>query len=222
MVIFQCNSQSANKNSSSFSTQWATIGKSESSMLSFFDLIFKDDIPLQILCKRDVQREEISPYDVPGCIMNDVINKMSMKLIDFDPGYYANKILQSSRIAPDPRDKPFHVTVKGMGGGKTRSLEDIRRELLLVDGVLPIAITFNSHWSTCNYLDNWNDIVDKDLISAFALSVVSRMACMFYDIKIRDMVGRLKRSLPSQDIDPAAVMHGFIHHMVQKLSIYRQ
>eukprot|EP01041_Mallomonas_annulata_P000300 gene300-537_t len=221
MVKFQCNSQSANKDSSSFSTQWTTIGNSESSMLSFFDLIFKDDIPLQILCKREVQREDISPYDIPGCIMNDVINKMSMKLIDFDPGYYANEILQSSRIAPDPRDKPFYATVKGMGGGKTRVFEDIRRELLLEDGVLPIAITFNSHWSTCNYLDNWNDIVGKNLVSAFALSVVSRMACMFYDIKIRDMVNRIKRSLPSQYIDAATIMHGFIHHMVKKLSIYR-
>eukprot|EP01041_Mallomonas_annulata_P012482 gene12482-26273_t len=87
------------------------IGNTNNDFQHFFDLIFEDDIPLQILC---------------------------------------------------PPWKPFHAVVKGMGGGKTRGLEEIRRELLLEEGVLPIAITFNSHWEVSDQFDSWRDIVGND------------------------------------------------------------
>eukprot|EP01041_Mallomonas_annulata_P004014 gene4014-7994_t len=197
------------------------IGNTNNQFQNFFDLIFENDIPLQILCKKNVPLEDISQYEVPGCIMENAVDKMSMALIDFDPAFYAKEILETSRIVPGPRLKPFHATVKGMGGGKTRGLEEIRRELLLEEGVLSIAITFNSHWEVCDQFDNWRDIVGNDDVASYALSMVSRMASMFYDIKLSAIVRRIIRSLTAEDIDAQSVIHGFIQHMVHKISTYR-
>eukprot|EP01041_Mallomonas_annulata_P008130 gene8130-16693_t len=159
----------------------------------------EDDIPLQIFCNSDMQRKDINRCEVPGCILENAIDKMSMVLTDFDPVYYAKEILKTSRIAQGPRWKPFHAVVKCMGGGKTRGLEEIRQELLLEEGVLPIAITFNSHWEVSTQFDNWRDVVGEDEVASYALSMVSKVASMFYDIIHANIVRRIKRFLGLQD-----------------------
>eukprot|EP01041_Mallomonas_annulata_P014440 gene14440-30725_t len=152
------------------------IGNSIIYFQHFFDMMFKDDIPLPILLMKNVPQEELNKYDVPGCIMSNAADTMSMTLTDFDPAYYAKAILATSRSVPDQRGKTFHATVRGMGGGKTRGFEEIRRELLLEEGVLTIAITFNSSWEISKQLDKWNNIVgEEDYVGAYTLSMVSRM-----------------------------------------------
>eukprot|EP01041_Mallomonas_annulata_P012646 gene12646-26630_t len=123
-------------------------------MQDYFDSTFKDNIPLDMFHNPDTLRDSAGDYYIPGCIMDDARNTMLIPLIDFDPTYYTKQILESSRVIPDNQKKPFYATVKGMGGGKTRGLEKIRRKLLLEVGVLPLAITFNYKWTLDDADDN--------------------------------------------------------------------
>eukprot|EP01041_Mallomonas_annulata_P001575 gene1575-3047_t len=126
--------------------------------------------------------------NIPECIMDDTMHKMSIPLIDYSPVHYAEEILTTSRMKPRPRWKPFHAIVKVTGGGKTRALEEIRRELLLKDNVLPVAITFNAYWSVTYMLDD-----------SYPLSVISRMASMFHDCPLAIIVDQVKKSLLTQE-----------------------
>eukprot|EP01041_Mallomonas_annulata_P012561 gene12561-26452_t len=195
-------------------------------MQDYFDLTFKDNIPLDIFHNPNTLRDSAGDYYIPGCIMDDARKTMSIPLIDFDPGYYAKKILESSRVIPDDRKKPFYATVKGMGGGKTRGLEEIRRKLLLEDGVLPLAITFNYKWTVDNADDNWSDIVGSSVAGSYSMSIISRMASMFYGFDFSVAVEMIRSSFEPKynyhsGLFARAALQGFIRHMMKKLGTYR-
>ena len=67
---------------------------------------------------------------------------MAIKLLEFDTPKELKKILDTAPTKPDSRAKPLHAIMRGMGGGKTRALEELRRECLQNHlNVLPIAVT---------------------------------------------------------------------------------
>ena len=61
---------------------------------------------------------------------------MSIKLIDVDVKSLVDKLMKASEEKSSYRTKPICGTVRGMGGGKTRAFEEMRRMLLLREGVL--------------------------------------------------------------------------------------
>ena len=61
---------------------------------------------------------------------------MLIPCISFDPQSVAEEMLQASKEPSSRRDKCLFATVRGMGGGKTRAFEEIRRALLRKKGVL--------------------------------------------------------------------------------------
>ena len=83
---------------------------------------------------------------------------MAHPLIDFDAEKTADVVLEVASMPADARSKPVIAIARGMGGGKTRVLETLRRILLQRDGVLPLAITFgtNSHLHSDWWLDDAN------------------------------------------------------------------
>ena len=75
--------------------------------------------------------------------------------------------------------------VRGKGGGKTRALEELRREMMKIEDVLPIAITFDSYWSFDNDDKSFDSI--KSSWHFIELSIVSRIASMVYEINLFDI-----------------------------------
>ena len=127
------------------------------------------------------------------CIMNRPNVLMNIPLLGFNRTAYAEQILQQCEAEPDPRFKQLFATVRGMGGGKTRALEEIRRELYFRDGVLALAITFNSDWEARRLgFDSWNNFNVTPAVF-YSLSVISRMASMFYEIELGFATALLER-----------------------------
>jgi hypothetical protein len=83
------------------------------------------------------------PNDDPGCLTDS--GSMAYPLIDFDAKTAADLIIESGKttIKKDGRRKPSWYVCRGMGGGKTRSLMEVRRQLIIMrPDALPICITF--------------------------------------------------------------------------------
>jgi len=119
---------------------------------------------------------------------------LSLPLIDFNAAEWSKKLVDSARTPTDEgRRKPLFAIVRGSGSGKTRALTEIRKEMCLKwskDDVFVLAITFNSTWEVSKYYDVWNG-VESPYVS-YALSVVSRMACMFFNLKLSNVCNMMK------------------------------
>jgi hypothetical protein len=159
------------------------------------------------------------------CIMNKVKTNMKIPLLELDPKGISQIILEDSELEPDARLKPLHATMRGMGGGKTRTLEEIRRCLFQQKSVFPIAITFNSHWIP-GYNGVGNVIHDKcfgvdDPIFFYELAIVSRMASMFFEKDLGEIQSRLRSQLHllSRPID---LIESMVVFMINRLSNYRR
>jgi hypothetical protein len=122
-----------------------------------------------------------------------IINKPSKAL---KHPYFGDEFLQkaistidySLAKSPCPRSKPLLATMRGVGGGKTRFLEEIGKHLRTRPETLTISVTFNG-------ITNWkpDEIIhsnDPELV--FALGIIARLASAFYRIPFTESVGRMK------------------------------
>ena len=142
--------------------------------------------------------DESAQNDPIRCLINNPSITMSHPVLDFNVVATCDWILEKARTLPDDRNKSVLGVVRGMGSGKTRCLEEIRRELLRRPGTLPIGISFNN----ANFvIDNELKWVD-DYSTVFALMVIARCASTLYGIgldKIREIVSnklhKLDRSI---------------------------
>lgn len=78
---------------------------------------------------------------VPGSMMDEE-HKMKIPLIDLDIEEMVNTVLEITDGRAGGR-KTVCCTFRGMGGGKTRALEEMRRVMLLRPGVFVLGITYN-------------------------------------------------------------------------------
>ena len=100
-------------------------------------------------------------------------------------------------MTPAERTKPVGAIVKGMGGGKTRAFEEIRRRLMVREKVLVIGITFNIEWSYNLEFDNWIEVASKKPSLSYALSVISRMASILFEKDFREIVNLMREQIDS-------------------------
>ena len=127
--------------------------------------------------------EEFAQNDGKRCLINNPIVTMGHPIIDFDVSGTCDMILESAKDTPDERAKPALGVVRGIGSGKTRCLEEIRRELLKRPGVLPIGITFNAAQNIDSRELEWG----KDYKMAFALMVTARCASVLFDVDLYEL-----------------------------------
>jgi hypothetical protein len=80
-----------------------------------------------------------------GCIIDEPWLRMVNQLIGLDAQAIADAVFKVAALPAAVRGKPVITIARGMGGGKTRALETLRRSMLRRDGVLPLAITFNTN-----------------------------------------------------------------------------
>ena len=86
--------------------------------------------------REEMKEKNATVVDVPGCIIDNPLKKMSIPLIDLDVKKLVDVVIETSKRGSGQRKKPLCATVRGMGGGKTRAFEEMRRILLLQEGVL--------------------------------------------------------------------------------------
>lgn len=125
-----------------------------------------------------------------GCIMVHAHIHMANPLIDFDLENSLDLIQAVCEEPSHPRSKPVIATVRGIGGGKTRCFEEIRRSLLIDDEVLPIAITFNCNSEINLSLERWYEGDNESL--NFALSIIARMFYAIYGLAFGSFIELLK------------------------------
>ena len=120
--------------------------------------------------------DESALDDSLRCLIDRPVYTMKHPILDFAVGATCDIILEAAKEPPASRTKQLLGVVRGMGSGKTRCLEEIRRELLQRRGVLPIAITFNNGKDIRSYELDWAG----DRHTVFALMVIARMASALY------------------------------------------
>ena len=124
---------------------------------------------------------------------------MRHSIIDFDVKGNCDMIIDTAKDPPDNRWKELVAVVRGMGSGKTRCLEEVRRELLKRPGVLPIGITFNAGSGFKDYEMGWGGDCD----TSFALMVIVRCASALYDVDLGKMRQLMDRNLRGLEIESA-------------------
>ena len=86
--------------------------------------------------RKEMEEKNATVVDVPGCIIDNPQDTMSIPLIGLDVKKLVDIVIKTSKMKSGPRKKPICATVRGMGGGKTRAFEEMRRMLLLQEGML--------------------------------------------------------------------------------------
>ena len=139
-------------------------------------------------------------------------------------------MIDIAEILPGTRNKPLLGVVCGMGGGKTRLIEELRRALLMMHGrsrktsmglrpvlVLPFAFTFNSTMDLNREDYTWSSNPDV----CFACSVVVRLASVFYGLSlatVETMISSMLSMGVGQDRTfPVELIRGFLMHAVRKV-----
>ena len=130
-------------------------------------------------------------------MIDDTTNTLAIPLVSFNPDVVVDQLMKISEMTPAERTKPVGAIVKGMGGGKTRAFEEIRRRLMVREKVLVIGITFNIEWSYNLEFDNWIEVASKKPSLSYALSVISRMASILFEKDFREIVNLMREQIDS-------------------------
>lgn len=143
----------------------------------WFDRVFGDLKPQRIfthpietikILKSDMKENQNGVLDMPGCIIDRPFTTLSIPLINFDISENVNTLIQNSKIENSTRAKPVIGTVRGMGGGKTRAFEEMRRELLVHEGVcLPVNSCTAFEFNNCFCLIVTICSHDSELLTCF-------------------------------------------------------
>ena len=133
-----------------------------------------------------------------------------------------DQIIYTSKIDPsNTRSKALMATLRGVGGGKSRMIEECRIRLgLLYPNWLPIAVTFNHNTGPIDTDFAWQH---PDLIVAYA--VCSRIISNIYSISIYTARNRMNTVLNSvkdeygPDIDSLAkdLLVGTVSHVAGRV-----
>eukprot|EP00457_Paulinella_chromatophora_P003010 gb/GEZN01003015.1/.p1 GENE.gb/GEZN01003015.1/~~gb/GEZN01003015.1/.p1 ORF type:complete len:689 (+),score=86.12 gb/GEZN01003015.1/:102-2168(+) len=203
------------------SASWFSVRTGPSNLrrnvVESFDTIFLDHQCHSIYRSCPRRAEYIESLEEQNLkIINTPAVTLSNPIITLEPSYWADVVMEQAQEAPDIRWKPFLATVRGMGGGKTRALEEIRFELLGRPGVLPLAFTFN----TTMDFDPAEFMWSSEPRVCYALSVVARLAAVFYGLPMPSVRKLLKPNSPwgegKDDNYPLELIRGFLVHAVKK------
>ena len=113
--------------------------------------------------------------------MDDPARTVPNPMLDFDVEAASEEVVNSALSNDFGRGKPVFAIARGSGGGKSRTLEEIRRNLLHRDKVLPVAITFN-HMSDIGG-DMWWQGVGYKVDRVYALSLTARVGLWVSNIE---------------------------------------
>jgi hypothetical protein len=151
----------------------------------------------------------------------------NVPLIDFSPADAA-ELVRRALNEPPGRGRPLIGILRGTGGGKTRSLEEVKFYFLQNDenhDILSISITFNSNW------DSDTDLLKKSKhfcpmpTQKVVFAIISRIASMVYGedlLKIQSILTanfKAAFSLVDSDDDYLSpkIFAEFCYHIIEKV-----
>lgn len=131
---------------------------------------------------------------------------LDIQLLGFDPkerfaAIVSNSAAKTSEDTNSSRPISMHATVRGMGGGKSRALQELCFEALLEkNNCLAVAVTFNSITSLLpdekrawQAFSSKNPAIKPEDLLAF--SVCARLISSFYDVEFPLALTELQRIL---------------------------
>lgn len=166
------------------------------------------------------QRDHLHTRKDYTCIIDTPEVTLGHPMLDFNATQEAESILRGADATAGNR-KSFHALMSGRGTGKTRTICELRAELLKNHfNCLPVAITFNFHWKEFYFRSATGDATKKSTLMNLALDIVIRMASILYGKEPIDLLPIMKRkgnlsqlkSLSSIDL-----ITGFIEHAVSRV-----
>jgi hypothetical protein len=186
--------------------------------LNLFDKTFRNVVPH----KSFIHPAKEAGKFYPETNIIDTERAASYPLIGFNVIQAVDSILETSKT--DSRKNVLAIT-RGMGGGKTRALVEINKQLLQLPNVFPMAITFNSRWKKVN----WE--LDMSPKKVFVYQLVIRMLSIFYGKPLLVLDNHYLRQTLRENIqlvpdnDTAFmfdILHQTIVHMSRKLQHARE
>jgi hypothetical protein len=148
-----------------------------------------------------------------GCLIDDPEETMAIPLIGLDMEHNVALIRRAALIKPSSRKKPLVAVMRCMGGGKTRTLEEVRRVFLKDPNVLTLPITFNNE-SPIRDSDEWNEAPAKKEWW-YALSVTSRLLAVFYGVSSYNIAGSFEKNMDTlPDNKPELLIAACVQHLV--------
>ena len=175
--------------------------------------------------------QQLGLLDTPedfGCIINSPCLTMAHPLIGFEAEKTADAVLEVATMPADARAKPVIAIARGMGGGKTRVLETLRRILMQRDGALPLAITFNTN-SPLDF-DSWlKDAKGTGSVAvehAYCVSLAARMVSAVLGIKYAKVANIFNANFPSLDRSsvndsPTEIIRDTVRFLVDRVNAAR-
>ena len=159
-----------------------------------------------------------------GTLMPSPKEDMEIPLLNFDLPTTMKEIFEQLSAAPSKTTKHVFGTVRGQGGGKSRILEEIRRELLGIDHILPIAITCNSGSGLINKEKDWKDKKQLDVDTSYAMSIIARILFATYEFEEFSIVcSKITENLSSlPKILPTAMIRAIITLVAKDVSVVRK
>jgi hypothetical protein len=121
-------------------------------------------------------------------------------------------------LGADNRAKALYMTVRGMGGGKTRILEEMRHHLFLDPSVIPLAVAAN-----CDTTYDGDEIkpgLSTDALRSAALSISARMLHCVSQAPLSDILGRMNDCRLSPRVTAHNILESAVDcaaEMVQKV-----
>eukprot|EP01036_Dinobryon_divergens_P026583 gene26583-35251_t len=131
-------------------------------------------------------------------------------------------IIIASKIDPAlNRDKYLLATLRGVGGGKSRMIEETRIRMgILLPNWLPITITFNHYTDKSPSDYKWND---GQMIIAYA--ICTRIIATVYSISLGEAKNRMNKVLSTVDTtleDTAKdVIVGTMRHIARRVKKHK-
>jgi hypothetical protein len=162
----------------------------ENELQTVFTSAFKNFVPIydmQILDYTSTSIESRYNESDVTCIINMPDITLNHQLIDVNLEEVIGVLNKVSRIRPSPREKPVIGLIKGVGSGKTRLLEEIRRKIIVEnENILVLAITYN-HFMTLlnveNFLEESSNLQSE---TVYALGILVRLAISFFGLKQKE------------------------------------
>ena len=160
--------------------------------------------------------------DVTSIINFPEVTIMDHPMLSFNATEEAKRVLKVAEGTGQTR-KSFHALMSGRGSGKTRTVCELRAELLHDHfNCLPIAITFNSNWTKFFFRKKFGDATEESTLIDLALEVVIRMASILYGVELIKLSRVLKSEVNIHQLKSfcsRGIITGFVEHAIGRVQM---
>ena len=109
--------------------------------------------------------------------------------------YCVQTVKVALETAPNPRFKPVVMTVRGVGSGKTRVLEEIRRELNEDPNTVVLSVTLNNNMDYVAAVESFTPTLSVN----FVFSILLRYLAVVYKLEFVKLIYLFAQEIKSLD-----------------------